>query len=337
MSSALYGPAGFYVRGDSPALHFRTSVHTSPRFAHALVHLLCEVDGALGHPDPLDVVDVGAGRGELLTQMLNAVGHDGGLARRVRACAVEVTARPREADRRIMWRGPPPDRITGLVIANEWLDNIPLDVAELTADGPRLMLVDPGSGEEKPGPRPCLADLRWLGTWWPLRSPGARAEIGQPRSRAWARVISRLERGLAVAIDYCHEKSGRPDRGTLAAYQFGRAVRLIPDGSRDITAHVALDACAQAGIRAGASESVLTTQRAALRALGVTGRRPDLALAPGDPLGYARDLASASQDAELVDPAGLGAFGWLVQTVGMAVPGPLAGLARAPEPAAAGR
>ena len=98
----------------------------------------------------------------------------------------------------------------------------------------------------------------------------------------------------------------------------------LPDGSRDITAHVALDACAAAGTAAGAGESVLTTQRAALRGLGLDARRPSLALAATDPEGYARALCQASMDAELVDAEGLGGFGWLVQAVGASLPAPLA-------------
>ncbi len=45
----------------------------------------------------------------------------------------------------------------------------------------------------------------------------------------------------------------------------------MPDGSRDLTAHVALDACAAAPALPGTR---LLTQRDALRALGVTGGRP---------------------------------------------------------------
>ncbi|MEV7908263.1 hypothetical protein AB0P04_42380, partial [Streptomyces anulatus] len=81
-----------------------------------------------------------------------------------------------------------------------------------------------------------------------------------------------------------------------------------------ITAHVALDACAAAGEGAGAATTVLTTQREALRALGVTGARPSLDLAGRDPGGYLRALARASEEAELIAPGGLGDFGWLSQT-----------------------
>jgi SAM-dependent MidA family methyltransferase len=105
-------------------------------------------------------------------------------------------------------------------------------------------------------------------------------------------------------------------------------VRAIPDGSRDITAHVALDACADAGRVARATATVLTTQRQALGALGVTGRRPPVAQAGNDPLGYARALSQASEEAELIDAHGLGAFGWLIQAVGLDIPALLAGPGR---------
>ena len=74
MQEALYGPGGFYVRGERPAAHFRTSVHTSARYAAAVLALLREVDAALGQPARLDLVDIGAGQGELLSQVLAAAG-----------------------------------------------------------------------------------------------------------------------------------------------------------------------------------------------------------------------------------------------------------------------
>ncbi|NEB14147.1 hypothetical protein G3I32_35875, partial [Streptomyces coelicoflavus] len=53
-----------------------------------------------------------------------------------------------------------------------------------------------------------------------------------------------------------------------------------------------------------------------LRALGVTGARPPLALASTDPAAYVRALAGASQAAELTARGGLGDFWWLLQPVG---------------------
>ena len=351
MQAALYGPGGFYARGEPPARHFRTSVHVSPRYAAAIWELLCQVDAGLGHPGRIDLVDIGAGRGELLEQVLAAAAEPGatagagtgtgagtaadpaaaaagpGLAGRIAACAVELAPRPAGLDPRIGWQPTPPAGITGLVIASEWLDNIPLDVVELTAAGPALVLVDPATGAERAGCPPGPADLAWLGVWWPLTACGDRAEVGRARCEAWAAVIRRIDRGVAVAADYGHVKAARPACGTLTGYLEGRAVPALPDGSRDITAHVALDACATAGTAAGASESALITQRAALRGLGLHARRPSLALAATDPDRYARVLGRASADAELMDAEGLGGFGWLIQAVGTSLPAPLARLA----------
>ena len=333
MHAALYGPGEFYARGEPPARHFRTSVHVSPSYAAAIWELLRQVDAGLGHPGRIDLVDVGAGRGELLEQVL-ATAEQGsasvapGLAGRIAACAVEVAPRPARLDPRISWQPVPPTSITGLVIASEWLDNVPLDVVELTTAGPAAVQVDPATGAERPGRPPDPADLAWVGSWWPLATCGDRAEVGRTRCDAWAGVIRRIDRGVAVAADYGHVKVARPAWGTLTGYLEGRAVAPLPDGSRDITAHVALDACAAAGQAAGAGETVLTTQRAALRELGLNARRPSLALATADPERYARALGRASVNAELVDAEGLGGFGWLVQAVGTSLPAPLARLAR---------
>ena len=333
---ALYGRGGFYARGEDPAAHFRTSVHVSPRYAEAILALLRHTDDALGHPDRIDLVDIGAGQGELLGQVLGlaqqlpaATGPAGARSsfpQRITARAIELAPRPPGADERIQWASTPPARIRGLVIASEWLDNIPVDVAELTPDGPRIMLVDPQSGAEQPGPAAGPAEREWLRRWWPLQHPGERAELGHPRCAAWAEVIRRLEGGLALAADYAHLRASRPLAGTMAGFRDGRAVRPVPDGSRDITAHVALDACAAAGTAAGATQTVLTTQRAALRALGLTGRRPPLSQADRDPAGYLSALRVAAEEAELTDPAGLGRFGWLVQATGAPLPSSLAGL-----------
>ncbi|MEU9301410.1 SAM-dependent methyltransferase [Streptomyces sp. NPDC048269] len=302
MEAALYGPGGFYVRpgGPGPAGHFRTSVHASGLYAGAVARLLRWVDAELGHPAGLDLVDVGAGRGELLAGVLAALPAE--VAARVRPYAVERAERPPGLDPRIHWVAAPPEGSTGLLFANEWLDNVPLEVAE---DG-RYVLVAP-DGTESPGGPVDGADLAWLERWWP---GGGRAEIGRARDEAWAAAVASLERGLAVAVDYAHTREARPPYGTLTGFRAGREVPPVPDGSCDVTAHVALDACA-------GPESVLLTQRGALTALGVSGGRPPLALASTDPAAYVRALASAGEAAELTARGGLGDFGWLVQPVGI--------------------
>ncbi|MQA06640.1 MAG: hypothetical protein GEV07_29370 [Streptosporangiales bacterium] len=298
-TEALYGPQGFYRRPEGPAGHFRTSVHVGDAFAGALATLAAS---AGLHT----VVDVGAGRGEL-------AGALGRVAPDLDVVGVEIGHPDFAAEL--------PTGVQALVVANEWLDNVPLDVAVRTADGMRLVEVD-ATGAERPGPPAPPADVAWLERWWPSAEVGDRAEIGRPRDAAWAAVVGGVDRGIAVAVDYAHTREARPPYGTLTGFRAGREVAPVPDGSMDLTAHVAIDACAAA---VEASATVLTAQRQALRALGVRGELPPHHLAGTDPAGYLRAIGAASQAAELLHPAGLGGYTWLVHAIDVDLPPGLAG------------
>jgi SAM-dependent MidA family methyltransferase len=284
--NALYGPDGFYLC-SRPGEHFRTSVHASPLFAEAIL--------ALARANGLDeVVDVGAGGGELLSQLHAA---DPGL----RLTGVDLAPRPPGLPAPVCWRAALPASVDGLVLANEWLDNVPCDVVQVDAAGvTRLVHVDPATGAEELG-----AEVRddWLDQWWPLHDPGTRAEVGRSRDDAWGDLVRRIGRGLAIAVDYGHTARTRPRFGSLTSYQRGRQVEPIPDGIRDLTAHVAVDSLQQ---------DRRLSQRDALRALGVHGTRPPMGLATTDPEGYVRALSRASQAAELTAAGGLGDFVWVI-------------------------
>jgi SAM-dependent MidA family methyltransferase len=269
---------------------------------------LSRVDVVLGSPDTLDFVDVGAGRGELLAGVVAELPRH--LAGRVRAAGVELADRPPELPEVIQWRNEPPAAINGLVIANEWLDDIPVDVVQGTEDGDRVVLVDE-LGNESIGP-PAADAADWLQRWWPL-GPGERAEAGDPRDTAWADLVGRLTSGYAIAIDYGHELGQRPANGSLVGYSAGRQVRPVPDGTMNLTAHVAMDSVAYAGQQRGLHTVWVGSQREALAGLGMLGERPPLGQAKSDPVGYVRALAEAGERADLRNPDGLGSFTWLVQ------------------------
>ncbi|MEU1839793.1 SAM-dependent methyltransferase [Micromonospora chersina] len=319
MATALYGPDGFFVSGPGPAAHFRTSVHASPVFTSCLLRLLSSLDAALGQPARLDVVDVGAGRGELLRSLSVAVGVP--LAERLRLTAVEKAPRPDDLPPQIEWVDEIPQGVTGLLVATEWLDNVPLDLAVPTPEGWRYVLVNPTTGEESTGNPVNAEDAAWLNQWWPSPTPTTpgRAEVGRSRDEAWVGALRRLDRGLALAVDYGHLRDERPVGGSLTGYRGGRQVSPVPDGSCDVTAHVAMDSVASAGERVARCAYTLVSQREGLRALGADGGRPPLSLASRDPAGYLRALAAASAVAELTDPAGLGGHWWLLQPVGVAL------------------
>ena len=168
-------------------------MHVSPRYAAAILALLRHTDEALGHPDRIDLVDIGAGQGELLGQVLRlaqqlpaATGPAGAWSsfpQRITATAIEIAPRPPGADERIQWASTLPARIRGLVIASEWLDNIPVDVAELTPDGPRIMLVDPGSGAEQPGRPSARRSRSGCASGGPWLIPASAPSSGIPAAR----------------------------------------------------------------------------------------------------------------------------------------------------------
>ena len=127
------------------------------------------------------------------------------------------------------------------------------------------------------GSRPSAkGPAAWCEEHWPVGDlpAGARVEIGLTRDAAWSDLVSRVRRGALLAVDYGHTVGERPVGGTLAAYRAGARVAPVPDGSCDLTAHVAMDSL---------EHDELGTQRDALRNLGVTAALPDHNLARTDP------------------------------------------------------
>ncbi len=131
--AALYGSGGFYRSAGRPAAHFRTSGHASPLFAAAMLRM---VRGA----GLKAVVDAGAGGGEVLRALAR-------LDPDLRLCGVDLGPRPADLPAQVGWRDTVPET-DGLILANEWLDNVTCEVVEVTAEGPRLVLVDPATGAE---------------------------------------------------------------------------------------------------------------------------------------------------------------------------------------------
>jgi SAM-dependent MidA family methyltransferase len=320
MSDALYGPGGFYRR-ENPADHFRTSVAAAPPFADAIVELVSRVDQALGRPEQLDLVDVGAGDGALLQGVLHRLSDD--VRHRLRGTGVEIRPAPLDLDPAITWTPVMPQEVVGLVVANEYLDNVPCDVVERYAGQLRHVLVN-GSGDEQLGEPVAPPEHQWMQQWWKGLGEGDRAELGLSRDAAWASIVHSVSRGVAVAVDYGHttaeRETGRFAAGTLTGYCDGYQLPAVPDGTCDVTAHVAIDSCAAAGTAAGAEHSTLLRQRDVLRALGLSATPPPLALAHGAPDHYLYELSQSSAVAELTDPTSLGSFWWLLQSKSVRLP-----------------
>jgi SAM-dependent MidA family methyltransferase len=307
MSEALYGDAGFYVATGAPHRNFRTSAHTGEQWARAMHALAERVDRELGSPASFAVVDVGAGGGELLSALA-------GLAPpRWTLVGVDAAPRPAGLTETVAWQSEPPPSITGVLLAVELLDVVPVDVAERTSDGLRIVEVG-RDGEESLGRLVAGRDAQWLDRWWSPAEVGDRAEIGPPRDETWRSLTDRLDRGVAVAIDYAAVPA-RDVAGTLTGYRDGRQVMPTPDGSTDITAHVLFESLTR-------EADVMLRQREALQSLGLTAHRPSY---DGEPTSYLAAMSESAAAAELLDPHGLGGFTWLVHAEGVKHPLPRSG------------
>ena len=301
---ALYGADGFYRGAEGPAGHFTTSAQgipgTGPLLAQAVL-ALADRHGLNG------IVEIGAGRGEFLREL-----HDIDGTRSL--VGVDVVDRPNDLPDGIGWLRSPggiglPAELTDLdgvlVFAHEWLDVVPCPVVLRSPVGAwRYLTVDPATGDERVGdPVPSDpmdgADLAWLHTHVPDHA--RRAEVGRPRDTAYADLCSRVVRGLIVAVDYGHTRDDRPMEGTLIGYRGGVAVPPVPDGSCDLTAHVAVDSL-------GADRVV--RQRDILHELLGREPLPDHGLARTDAAAYLRGLQRANALATLTAPTGLGSFWW---------------------------
>lgn len=312
---ALYGPAGFYRR-SAPAAHFATSVQGVPGGGRLLAQALVALARRHGCTR---LVDVGCGRGELLRHVRT-------LAPDLRLTGVEVVAAPPDLDVDDWLVAPGggalPDGLTdledALVLAHEWLDVVPCPVAVRDDDGVWRTLAVGASGREEDGGLLAGDELRWASRW--LGPEVVRAEIGRPRDLAMSHLAGRVRSGVVLAVDYGHTLADRPRHGTLSGFRGGREVAPLPDGSCDLTAHVAVDSLVDEGnLCTKVRERHLLLQREAL--LDLLPDPPPVTpveheLARRDATAYLEALARRSTLATLTARGGLGDFWWVMALVG---------------------
>ena len=307
---ALYGEHGFYTRRDHPGRagrrgDFLTSPEVGPLFGAVIARALDMWWDELDCPDPFVVVDVGAGPGTLARSVLAARPACAGALRYV---AVEVSASQRElhpdgVESRVDM---PQAGFSGVVIANELLDNLPFRLfvfdgewreAYVVADGERFV-ERLYTASPLPSCLPATAAL------------GSRVAV-QDAAASWVtNALGLLTAGRVVAIDYCTSTSSmavRPWREWLRTYAaHGRGSHYLSAvGDQDVTVEVAIDQLPE-------PESV-STQAEFLRRFGVETLvdegRSEWKRAASAPNLAALTMRSRVREGEaLLDPDGLGGF-----------------------------
>ena len=316
MRIALYGEHGFYTTGGQAGRRgdFITSPEVGPLFGAVLARWIDEEWRRLEEPDDFTIVEFGAGPGTLARGVLAAAPRW-----RDHYVAVEVSDQQRRqhpSGVRSLPAWPDEPRFSGVVIANELLDNLPFRLAVFDGGWREVMV---GAGRDSGFVETTVApDPAW--DWLPSRPDhGARVPI-QDQSAEWVRAAQRmLRQGTVTVFDYftatTAELAARPWREWLRTYSaHGRGGHYLREpGTQDITAQVCLDQLP--------SPQVAGLQRDVLRQWGIDalvdeGRRA-WAAAAARPDVAAMTMRSRTREAEaLLEPEGLGGFvaaSWLVE------------------------
>lgn len=223
--------------------------------------------------------------------------------------------------------------VTGVLLANELLDALPVERFTRGEDGWRWQWVHCPQGRLGwcPGPRlpaeiPALLEavgIHLAGDAFPVGWSSELALAQLPWCHAAA---AALHRGWLWCLDYGHpaRRYYSPQRtdGTLMAYARQQALGnpFLQPGRMDLTAHVCTDLLRHWAAEAGWTWCGEVSQGQGLLALGLARQLSRLGEADGPPL--ARRLAQREALLRLVDPAGLGGFRWLFFHRGRPMPAP---------------
>jgi SAM-dependent MidA family methyltransferase len=319
ISIALYGEHGFYTSQQTVRLphedrrtgragrrgDFLTSPEVGPLFGTVIASALDTWWQELGRPRPYVVVEAGAGPGTLARSVLSAR-MQCAEALEYRTVEVSEAQLALHPSRALPGTQLPSEPFTGVVLANELLDNLPFRLfvydsgwkeAYVASDGERFVehLITPA---ELPA---CLPESA---------GHGARCVV-HDAARDWVtKALELLVIGRVVAIDYgttTASMSMRPWREWLRTYsEHERGSHYLSAvGEQDITVEVPVDQLPQT--------SSVTSQAEFLRRHGIDALvdegRAEWQRSASSPDLTAMMMRSRIREAEaLLDPNGLGGF-----------------------------
>ncbi len=296
MDLSLYHPRhGYYSRLDHRSGQtgdFFTSVDLGTIFGELLAEQFAEMSLSIrrlanSESDLLMLIEAGAGNGALASDVLDATAKNyPELYKAIQLTLVEQSATARASHiaslgthtkKLSLSTDTLPNKITGIIYANELLDALPVHRIVMTESGLKEVYVDLDSHNEERfverlGP-PSSVVLEHIDRFGITLESGWRAEIS-PASVRWMEQAGRaLDLGFLVLIDYGHAAnqlySATHASGTLATYerhvisqpQAGMdAAWLLNPGSVDITAQVDLTAVQQAAESVGLETLTIVDQ-----------------------------------------------------------------------------
>jgi SAM-dependent MidA family methyltransferase len=319
MELALYAPGLGYYAGGAQKFGREGDFVTAPELGSLFGRTLARQLEALGDP----ILEFGAGSGALAETLLSQHAFD----YRIVEISPQLQARQQaRLGARAQWLARLPERIRGVVIANEVVDAMPVHAVAWRAQGIMERGVTLSDGQliwkERAASGELLEEARKIRVEAPYES-----EIGLV-ARAWMREIAaRLDEGVIFIFDYGfpHGEYYHPQRagGTLMCHHRHRAHADVfaHPGEEDVTAHVDFTALAGAAVDAGLEVLGYATQAQFLVNCGITDVLGEANVE--NALHYA-PLAAEAQ--KLLSPAEMGEL-FKVLAVGRGVKRPLRGFA----------
>ena len=320
MNVALYAPGlGYYAAGShklGAGGDFVTAPELTPLFGRTLA---IQIEETLAQLEHAEVIELGPGSGRLCADVLTELRARDALPDRYWLLEVSPDLRERqrahlnaavpECLSRVGWIDVLPDRWSGVVLANEVLDAVPVHlVARTNGEWLERGVSLDGRGRLAFVDRPIASAL--LRERASARFPADgdyRSELNPAAEALVSSLARRCDRGLMLLIDY-----GFPgpeyyhpqrDQGTLMAHHRHRSLAdpFVRPGLTDLTAHVDFSAMAQAGAAAGMTLAGFTSQAQFLINCGLTDRLGT----QGDPQSSAY-LRAANAVQKLTSPAEMG-------------------------------
>jgi len=338
MDLALYAPAKGYYSGGAHKFGAQGDFVTAPELGPIFAQTLAAQVAQLLELSSPQIVEVGAGSGQLAADLLRELEWRGRLpdSYAILELSGELQARQRQAIAAqaphllscVHWLERLPERFAGLVLANEVLDAMPVHllVWKPTGLAERGVAVDHGRFAWVDRPASGRLLEQGLALAAACEMPSDYLSEVSLTARAWvAEWAARLGRGALLLIDYGFPQREyyHPQRsaGTLMCH-YRHHAHVEPfylPGLQDITAHVDFTAIVESGCQAGLELLGYSTQSSFLFNCGLGDV---LARTPASDARRYLPLASAAN--KLVSPAEMGEL-FKVIALGRGISEPLLG------------
>ena len=269
MQSALYEPGlGYYMAGAAKfgaEGDFVTAPEVSPLFGGAIASQVTEV---LDELNGGSVLELGAGSGRLALELVRELAGRPDFRYCILEPSAELAQRQRlfllthlspEAMACVSWLNELPDQFSGVIVANEVMDALPVERFVVHADAlmQHCVTSELSRDTRMAGDalnRAIVAIEKDLGYAF---ATGYESEVNLLLTPWIDSLAESLTQGVLLLIDYGYPRqefySEERHRGTLACYYRHRMHDdpLHLPGLQDITAHVDFTAAAEAGVEAG--------------------------------------------------------------------------------------